>query len=171
MAQRYDPDRFKPRLKKDPAYSGSDATTSTKKLVTMMAPQPAGSDQISYQRSSKAKMNPDYQETYSDGQYSDDDNSNKKRTNRSKSPNASIHYKTANVSDSNSYSNTKISHDEWLVKKNKAKKLTHSHSSGELNNLKRNKEFGWKSTENLTSLPPSDYTISNINQHHDLLVS
>jgi hypothetical protein len=31
-------------------------------------------------------------------------------------------------------------------------------------------EFGWKQPETLGSVPPSDYTITNINQNHDLTV-
>lgn len=33
----------------------------------------------------------------------------------------------------------------------------------------REAEFGWKNTETLNSVPPSDYTITHVNQNHDLL--
>jgi hypothetical protein len=31
-------------------------------------------------------------------------------------------------------------------------------------------EFGWKDTETLNSVPPNDYTVTHINQNHELLV-
>jgi hypothetical protein len=64
-----------------------------------------------------------------------------------------------------------ISHEEWLVRKNDKKKETTK--INEMNKIRKNKEFefGWKNTESLTSMPPSDMTVSNLNQHHDLLVN
>ena len=38
-------------------------------------------------------------------------------------------------------------------------------------NKLREAEFGWKKTDTLGSIPPSDYTITSINQNYDLLVS
>lgn len=35
----------------------------------------------------------------------------------------------------------------------------------------KEKEFGWKNTDSLNSIPPNEFTISHINQHHDMLVS
>jgi hypothetical protein len=32
-------------------------------------------------------------------------------------------------------------------------------------------EFGWKNVDTAGSLPPSDYTVTNVNQNHDLLVN
>jgi hypothetical protein len=37
--------------------------------------------------------------------------------------------------------------------------------------MNKEAEFGWKNTETLGSIPPSDYTITHINQNYDLLVS
>ena len=39
------------------------------------------------------------------------------------------------------------------------------------NKMNKENEFGWKNTETLGSIPPSDYTITHINQNYDLLVS
>jgi hypothetical protein len=35
----------------------------------------------------------------------------------------------------------------------------------------RDAEFNWQTIETLRSVPPSDYTITHINQTHDLQVS
>jgi hypothetical protein len=34
----------------------------------------------------------------------------------------------------------------------------------------KEKEFGWKQIETLNSVPPNDYTVTHINQNHELLV-
>ena len=40
----------------------------------------------------------------------------------------------------------------------------------ELQENLREKEFGWKQTETLNSIPPNDYKITHINQNHEILV-
>lgn len=60
-----------------------------------------------------------------------------------------------------------MSHSEWLHKKNQEKKQRRVNPNQ--TRINKEHEFGWKSTNMQDSMPPSEFTISHINQHHDML--
>ena len=62
-----------------------------------------------------------------------------------------------------------LNHSEWLTKKDQEKKQNLHNQDP--NQSRRNKEleFGWKNIDVHGVAPPHEFTISHINQHHDLL--
>ena len=123
----------------------------------------------------KAQQRKQHHEDHdSDGRYSDDLDDSSFNRNRSKNaPKSSKHPNNSGDHVSPRRHEKKISprrHDTHQAR-------SHSrHSSADkdrsLNPEKELKEleFGWKHTETLGSVPPNDYTITNITQNHDLLV-
>lgn len=61
-----------------------------------------------------------------------------------------------------------LKYQEWLEKKKLEASRTENENDKSL--ILKEAEFGWKQTETLGSIPPSDYTITHINQNYDLLV-
>lgn len=61
-------------------------------------------------------------------------------------------------------------YQEWLASKKSNDKRDDQDDERRTNKLKE-AEFGWKETKTLGSIPPSDYTITHINQNYDLLVT
>lgn len=66
---------------------------------------------------------------------------------------------------------TSLTHGEWLAKKNQERRSAERNSHPNESRILKEKEFGWKHTDSLNSIPPNEFTISHINQHHDMLVS
>lgn len=66
---------------------------------------------------------------------------------------------------------TSLTHGEWLAKKNQMRRSAERNSHPNDTRILKEKEFGWKNTDSLNSIPPNEFTISHINQHHDMLVS
>ena len=65
--------------------------------------------------------------------------------------------------------NAEKKYQEWLERK-KSEQASRSVKEDEKSLQLKEAEFGWKNTETLGSIPPSDYTITHINQNYDLLV-
>lgn len=73
-------------------------------------------------------------------------------------------------STSPSSNQASMTHGDWVLKKDQEKKYQQQHPDPNLSRNLKEYEFGWKQTDMQDSLPPNDFTISHINQHHDLLV-
>ena len=106
----------------------------------------------------------------SDGRYSDDlddssfnKNRNKHNNKNSKNPNNSGDHVSPRRHDKHVARNV---HRPRSHSRNSSADKDRSLSKSELREI----EFGWKDTETLGSVPPNDYTITNITQNHDLLV-
>lgn len=65
---------------------------------------------------------------------------------------------------------TSLTHGEWLAKKNQERRSAERNNNPNESRILKEKEFGWKHTDSLNSIPPNEFTISHINQHHDMLV-
>ena len=118
----------------------------------------------------------------SDGRYSDDldDSSFNKNRNRNltknvKNPNSSGDHASPQRPEKNvsprrqEKRNSPRRHD-----KHQSRNISRHSSTDKDRSLSKSErreiEFGWKDTETLGSVPPNDYTITNITQNYDLLV-
>ncbi len=109
-----------------------------------------------------------YEERDSDGRYSDDqDDRSYKQRNKKPPSNLKI---PNNSGDSIVRHPSKIHHerDSRNSSRNSSteKEPRRNRSKSELREI----EFQWKNIETLGSIPPNDYTITNISQNYDLLV-
>lgn len=109
------------------------------------------------------------EENYSDGRYSDDDdagddkNKGRRGSHKNRDTNPQRHKtESSDASDRDRSSSKSVSRETKIRPKIQLKIQPKKRDLKEA-------EYGWKNLDTLDSVPPSDYTITHVNQNHDLL--